>query len=165
MNISVDDLLKVLDEEQELTLNAESQQTKKLIDAVPLLGKIAAGSPIFADENIESYMPVMPSILSKNSINDLFYLRVCGESMNERIPNNSFVLVKKQEYAENDDIVVAIVNGDNEATLKRYHQINDHMIVLKPESNDKSFKEIYIDLKTTDFLIVGKVIGYYIDNI
>ena len=61
---------------------------------------------------------------------ELFFLKVDGESMNNIVDNGSYVLIRKQEYAENGDIIVALVNNDDEATLKRYKII------------DKQFKEI-----------------------
>lgn len=77
---------------------------------VPVLGKIAAGQPILVQENIEGYLPVDPNIYGMATSDDLFYLRVSGESMNRKVKNGDYALIHKQDYAENGDIIVAIVN-------------------------------------------------------
>ena len=126
---------------------------------IPIVGKVAAGKPIFANENIEGYLPIDPLMYNLTSPNGFFFLQIQGESMNKLIKNGSFALIKKQDYAENGDVIVAIVNGDDEATIKRYKQLNEQFIMLEPVSEDSSFQAITIDLKNTNFSIIGKVIG------
>ena len=126
---------------------------------IPIVGKVAAGKPIFANENIEGYLPIDPLMYNLTSPNGFFFLQIQGESMNKLIKNGSFALIKKQDYAENGDVIVAIVNGDGEATVKRYKQLNEQFIMLEPVSEDSSFQPITIDLKSTKFSIIGKVIG------
>ena len=126
---------------------------------IPIIGKVAAGKPIFADENIEGYLPIDPVMYNLTSPDGFFFLQIQGESMNKLIKNGSYALIKKQEYAENGDVVVAIVNGDNEATVKRYKQLNEQFVMLEPVSEDSSFQPITIDLKSTKFSIIGKVVG------
>ena len=126
---------------------------------IPIVGKVAAGKPIFANENIEGYLPIDPLMYNLTSPNGFFFLQIQGESMNKLIKNGSFALIKKQDYAENGDVIVAIVNGDDEATVKRYKQLNEQFIMLEPVSEDSSFQPITIDLKNTKFSIIGKVIG------
>lgn len=95
---------------------------------LPIVGIIQAGMPIFAEENIEGYVPTMV-----RNPDDYFYLRVHGDSMiNAGIPDNSLVLIHKQPSAENGEIVACRVNGD-EATLKRYKRVKN-TIVLMPEN-------------------------------
>ena len=72
-----------------------------------------------------------------------------------------FKIIRKQDTAENGDIIVALVNGDNEATLKRFEQINNSLVALKPDSTNKDYSVRYIDLSTTEFKIVGKIIGKF----
>ena len=126
---------------------------------IPIVGKVAAGQPILANENIEGYLPIDPLMYNLTSPNGFFFLKIQGESMNKLIKNGSYALIKKQDYAENGDVIVAIVNGDNEATVKRYKQLNEQFIMLEPVSEDSSFQPITIDLKNTKFSIIGKVVG------
>lgn len=127
---------------------------------VPILGKIAAGQPILAEEYIEGYLPVDPNIYGMTTPDDYFYLRISGNSMNLKVKNGDYALIHKQDYAENGDIIVAIVNGNDEATLKKYKKINDELIVLEPQSDDPNYEPIYID-KNTNFQIIGKAIGQF----
>ena len=126
---------------------------------IPIVGKVAAGKPILANENIEGYLPIDPLMYNLTSPDGFFFLQIQGESMNKLIKNGSFALIKKQDYAESGDVIVAIVNGDNEATVKRYKQLNEQFVMLEPVSEDSSFQPITIDLKNTKFCIIGKVVG------
>lgn len=128
---------------------------------IPIIGKISAGQPILTQETIEGYLPINPSIYGVSTAEDLFFLRVSGQSMNLKVKNGDYALIKKQDYAENGDIVVAIVNGDSEATLKRYKKLNEQFVLLEPMSSDPSIEAITVDLKTTDFHIIGKAIGQF----
>ena len=132
---------------------------KNKLFLIPIIGKVAAGKPIFANENIEGYLPIDPLMYNLTSSNGFFFLQIQGESMNKLIKNGSYALIKKQDYAENGDVIVAIVNGDDEATVKRYKQLNEQFIMLEPVSEDSSFQPITIDLKSTKFSIIGKVVG------
>ena len=128
---------------------------------IPVLGKIAAGQPILAEEYIEGYLPVDPNVYGLKTSNDLFYLRVSGQSMNLKIKNGDYALIRKQDTAEDGDIIVAIVNSDDEATLKRYKKLNEQFVLLEPMSNDPSIEAITVDLKHAKFQIIGKAIGQF----
>ena len=128
---------------------------------IPIVGRVPAGTPVLADENIEGYFPISPNWYGITSPDNLFFLKVVGDSMNNTIENGSYVLIRKQDFAENGDIIVALVNGDNEATMKRFEQINSNLIALKPDSTNKEYSVRYIDLATTEFKIVGKIIGKF----
>jgi len=120
---------------------------------VPVVGRVAAGPPILAVEDIEEILELDEAILPSRG--ELFALRVSGDSMIDAgIRNGDLVFVRRQPSAEPGDIVVAVVNG--EATVKTY-QPEGGTICLKP-SND-NFRPIYIDAKTGEFSIVGKVTG------
>ena len=80
--------------------------------------------------------------------------------MNLKVQNGDYALIHKQDYAENGDIIVAIVNGDDEATLKRYKKINDEIVMLEPMST-YPMEPIVINLKETKFQIIGKAIGQF----
>ncbi|MFF2878546.1 transcriptional repressor LexA [Gottfriedia sp. NPDC057991] len=119
---------------------------------IPVIGKVTAGIPITAVENVEEYFPLPTSVAPSNE--QVFMLRVEGESMiNAGILNGDLVIVKKQFTAENGEIVVAMTE-DSEATVKRFYKESDHFR-LQPE-NDALFP---ILLKQVS--ILGKVIGVY----
>lgn len=115
---------------------------------VPILGRVAAGVPLLAEENIEDH------ILCENKTADkLFALRVKGESMiNAHIQNNDVVIAKKQSTANNNDIVVALIDGE-EATIKRFEK-KEHVVRLIP-AND-AFKTM--ELHENRITILGRVI-------
>ncbi len=138
-------------------INTKSDRTMN----IPVLGKIAAGQPILAQEYLEGYLPVDPEIYGLTSDEECFYLKVAGESMNLKVKNGDYVLVKKQDTAEDGDLIVAIVNGDDEATLKRYKRLNDQFVLLEPMSSDTTIQSITIDLSNDDFKIIGKAIGQF----
>ena len=150
-NCSIDYLLGKAD--------IKTPNLKDKLFLIPIVGKVAAGKPFFANENIEGYLPIDPLMYNLTSPDGFFFLQIQGESMNKLIKNGSFALIKKQDYAENGDVIVAIVNGDDEATVKRYKQLNEQFVMLEPVSEDSSFQPITIDLKNAKFSIIGKVVG------
>lgn len=124
--------------------------TRREVVNVPLVGRVAAGEPILAVENIESYFPI-PSEYMPNQ--ESFMLKVKGESMiNAGIFDGDNVLVQKQETAHNGDIVVALV--EDSATVKTFYKENDH-IRLQPEND--SMDPIIVP----DCSILGKVFGVF----
>ena len=123
---------------------------RREIISVPVIGSVAAGEPIFAEQNIEGYLPVLPEDMPDG---EAFMLRVKGESMVKAgIFDGDRVLVKKQEHAENGDIVVALV--DDSATVKTFYKEDGHFR-LQPEND--SMKPIILD----DVSVVGKVTGLF----
>lgn len=149
-----------LEENLESLINYMDKNNMDEVFLIPILGKITAGQPILAEENIEGYLPVDPNIYGVTTSDDLFYLRVSGESMNLKVKNGDYALIRKQDYAEDGDIIVAIVNGNDEATLKRYKKINNEIVMLEPMST-YPMEPIIINLKETNFKIIGKAIGYF----
>ena len=128
---------------------------------IPVVGKIAAGQPILAEEYLEGYLPVDPNIYGITTPEDYFYLKVAGQSMNLKVKNGDYALIHKQDYAENGDIIVAIVNGDEEATLKKFKKLNEQFVLLEPMSSDPTIEAITVDLRDTNFKIIGKAIGQF----
>ena len=122
--------------------------------SIPVVGKVAAGEPILATENIEDYMSIGESFFSKDSLrNDNFILKVQGESMiNAGINNGDYIIVTKQDTARNGQIVVAMIDG--EATVKTFYKENG-FIRLQPE-NDAMDPIIVPEVS-----VIGKVIGLY----
>lgn len=142
----------------ERNINKETTFTSKLIN-IPVLGRVPAGQPLLADENIEGYLPIDPAMYGIDKPDGFFFLRVQGESMNKLVSNGSYVLIRKQDYCEENDVIVAIVNGDGEVTLKRFKDLGNGFIALKPESTYNEFSDRIINTKDTTFKIIGKVIG------
>ncbi|MDR0979466.1 MAG: hypothetical protein LBL91_06100 [Lachnospiraceae bacterium] len=121
---------------------------------IPVLGKISAGLPILAVENIEGYEFAPSSQIKKGF--DYFYLKVQGDSMNLKFNEGDIVLVQKQETLENSEIGVILVNGDD-ATVKKYRYENN-MVILEPMStNSLNTVQLY---KPQKIKIVGKVVSY-----
>lgn len=102
-------------------------------DSIPIVGEIACGSPILAEENIESYIQFSRELLGQGKF---FILKAKGDSMiNAGISDGDMVIIRRQEVAEEGQIVVALI--DNEATLKRYYvDKKKKLIRLHPENED-----------------------------
>lgn len=124
--------------------------TRREMVNVPVIGTVAAGMPILAEENIEDYMPIPVEMLPNKEV---FMLKVKGESMIDAgIFNNDKVIVAKQNTANNGEMVVALV--EDSATVKTFYKENGH-IRLQPEN--ASMDPIIVD----DVQILGKVIGLF----
>ncbi|HEY4976904.1 MAG TPA: transcriptional repressor LexA [Gaiellaceae bacterium] len=122
---------------------------------LPLLGQVAAGTPLLAEENIDDYLAV-PEPLSRGGVE--FLLRVKGESMvNAGILDGDILVVRRQESADNGEIVVALAGEDEsagEATVKRFFRESGR-VRLQPEND--AFEPIYADYVQ----ILGKVTGVF----
>ena len=117
---------------------------------VPVLGRVAAGQPILAEENIESYFPIPAEFIPDT---DAFMLKVKGDSMvNAGIFENDRLLVKCQKTAENGDMVVALI--DDSATVKTYYKEDGHYR-LQPEND--SMEPIITD----EVSVLGVVFGVF----
>ena len=117
----------------------------------PLVGRVTAGSPVLAVENIEEYLPLPRSLIRSNG-DDIFLLKIDGSSMIDAgIHHGDTVMVRRQDHARDGDIVVALI-GDEDATVKRFYREKD-AVRLQPEN--RSMKPII----TRDVTILGQVIG------
>jgi len=126
----------------------DGSASKPRMVSVPVVGRVAAGTPITAVENIEEYISLPYSLLGSD---DVFILNVCGDSMiNAGIYDRDKIIAQKQDYAQNGDIVVALIN--DEATVKRFFVENGY-VRLQPEN------ENYAPIITREIDILGKVIG------
>jgi len=128
------------------------QRAKKAVrpSGLPLVGQVAAGEPILAEENIEDYLEVPDMIGGEDGD---YVLRIRGESMKDAgIIEGDFVVVRPAEKARDGEIVVALI-GD-EATVKRFFKEKDH-VRLQPEN--ESMKP----LRTTDLRLLGRVVGVF----
>ena len=116
---------------------------------IPLVGKVTAGVPITATENIEEYYPVPTQMVGDQPV---FMLSIMGESMIEvGINDGDYVIVRQQQTANNGDIVVAMTE-ENEATVKTFYKERDH-IRLQPENSALE------PLRLKHVSILGRVIG------
>ena len=123
---------------------------RREVTNVPIIGRVAAGEPILADQNIENYFPIPMEMLPNTQT---FLLKVHGESMvNAGILDGDMILVEERQAASDGDMVVALV--ENEATVKTFYKEDGH-IRLQPEND--FMDPIIVD----DVLIVGKVIGVF----
>ena len=117
---------------------------------LPIIGEIRAGSPIITNETLLGYESA-----DVDDEEEYFYLKVCGDSMKDcGMVDGSLVLFRKQQYAENGDIVACLVGGDS-ATVKRFFK-RDRRIILKPENDEYSPIELSpVDFETGDARILG----------
>lgn len=135
--------------------NSSSDAGKSFVDGkevfqMPVIGNVAAGQPILADENIVEYYPISSEFIPPKS--NSFMLKVRGDSMmNAGILNGDYIMVKQTSQANNGDIVVALI--EDEATVKTFYQENGY-IRLQPEN--PSFEPI---ICKEDVSIVGTICG------
>ncbi|MBO5564106.1 MAG: transcriptional repressor LexA [Lachnospiraceae bacterium] len=124
------------------------QMVRTEMVSIPVVGRIAAGEPILADQNIEQYFPVPAEMIPQGTS---FAMRVHGDSMiNAGIFDGDLLFANSADTAENGEIVVALI--DEEATVKRFYKEKDR-IRLQPEND--SMDPIYVD----HCLILGKIFG------
>lgn len=141
-----------------LSLNKDNDLTKEYRTEeyvkIPIVGRVAAGVPILAIENIEGNLILDPTMIKKSS--ECFALKVKGNSMiNAGIFEDDMVIVTPTKYAENGEIVVAMI--DEEVTVKTFEKRNNKIRLLP--HNDQ-FQPIELN-NSKDFAIIGKVIGVY----
>ncbi|MCY7945470.1 transcriptional repressor LexA [Bacillus atrophaeus] len=137
--------IEILDEE-------EVQIPKSQVVNVPVIGKVTAGSPITAVENIEEYFPLPDRMVPPDE--HVFMLEIMGESMIDAgILDKDYVIVKQQSTANNGEIVVAMTE-DDEATVKRFYKEDTH-VRLQPEN--PTMEPIILQ----NISILGKVIGVF----
>ncbi len=150
--------LAKLEEKGFIRRDATKPRTIEIIDAqplspsipIPLVGRVTAGLPVLAVENIEEYIPVPARLVAATNA---FLLTVKGESMVDAgILDGDMLIVRQQTTAENGDIVVALIG--EEATVKRFYREKDH-IRLQPENRTMQ------PIITREVSVLGKVIGLY----
>jgi repressor LexA len=131
------------------------REPEAAVNALPLIGQIAAGGPLLAEQNIDAYISV-PEPLSRGG--EEFLLHVRGDSMiGAGILEGDFVVVRRQQDARDGDIVVALVGDDesaDEATVKRFFRENGH---IRLQAENEAYEPIY----AAHVQILGKVIGVF----
>lgn len=123
---------------------------------IPILGTIMCGEPILAEENIEGYREEIADFLPSG---ELFFLKTKGDSMVPTVPENSYVLLRKQEDVEDGEIAAVIINGDNEATLKRVKRQNGIVMLI---ADNKDYSPILITPESPA-RIIGKAVKVSFD--
>lgn len=119
---------------------------------IPILGRISAGLPLYADEQIEGY-----TYTDLNHSGEYFALRVQGDSMNAiRIYDGDLLIVRKQDIVEDGEIAVVMVN-DDEATVKCWHK-RGNIVMLEPKSTNPAHQMQIYDAKETPIRVIGKVV-------
>lgn len=150
-NVPKTELLIEKNESQGLSLYPISQLVN-----IPILGTITCGQPILAVENFEGYRYEAEESLPAGN---LFYLKTRGNSMTPTIPEGSFVLIKEQPDVEDGEIAAVIVNGDDEATLKRVKRQNGLVMLIADNPN---YAPIIIT-PDTPAKIIGKAVKVSFD--
>lgn len=131
--------------------NLEGDTTRAQTVDVPLIGMVACGTPILAEENVQAMIPVSTKLARPP--HRYFLLKAKGDSMDQRgIDDGDLVLARQQTTAKDGDTVVALI--DDEATIKEF-RIGGEMFVLKPRSKNKQHQPIVL---TNDFQIQGVVV-------
>ena len=124
---------------------------KKEMLNIPIVGRVTAGIPILATENIEDSFPIPTDYIKHNQ--ELFMLKVVGNSMiNVGINDGDLAIIEKNQTAVNGDIVVALI--DNDATIKTFYKESDH-IRLQPENDTLS------PIIVNECIILGKLVGLF----
>lgn len=141
----------LIEDKQSLPSNAVPVDFSHL-KRIPILGRIAAGAPIYAEENIEGY-----TFTDLNGGAEYFALRVRGDSMNAaRIFDGDIVIIRRQDIVENGEIAAVLID-DQDATLKRFSR-NGDTVTLIPQSTNPEHQPFVYNLKDTSVKILGLVI-------
>nr|WP_319217968.1 XRE family transcriptional regulator [uncultured Trichococcus sp.] len=151
--VSLDDFFPVRNLYEQTNI---TKVTPENMVAIPIIGTIACGDPILADENIIGYRYHLKDRLPKGQT---FYLTAKGDSMEPKIPNGSDVLIRLQDDVEDGEIAAVLVNGDSEATLKRVKKQGDIVMLVA----ENSAYAPYIITENNPARILGKAVGVSFD--
>jgi repressor LexA len=136
-----------------LIVDNAREKSNSIID-IPIVGRVAAGAPILAEENIEGNLSLDKNLVGNRT--ECFGLKVRGDSMiNAGILEGDLVIIQPQRDAQNGDIIVALLH--DEATMKRFH-VENNKIYLIPENDN--YEPIVVD-NPEEFTIIGKVVGVF----
>ncbi|MDE0582200.1 LexA family transcriptional regulator [Planococcus sp. A6] len=149
LDVGIDDLTRLDNPGLPENLKGEADYTIK----IPIIGVIAAGAEIVAEQNIIGYITESGDGLPSGK---LFALRIKGDSMEPTIPNGAIVTIREQCEVENGEIAAVQLNGDTDATLKRVKRQGD-MMVLVP---DNSKYDPYVVTSDNPARIIGKAVRY-----
>ena len=119
---------------------------------IPILGRISAGLPLYAEQHIEGY-----TLTDLNGAAEYFALRVSGDSMNAaRIQDGDILIVRRQDAVENGQVAVVMV-GDEDATVKRFYATGDTVTLMPQSTNPEHQPQIY-DASKAKIRVIGKVV-------
>lgn len=119
---------------------------------IPILGRISAGLPLYAEQHIEGY-----TYTELNHGGEYFALRVVGDSMSAaRINEGDLLIIQRQDIVENGEVAVVLV-GDEDATVKRFYQAGD-TVTLMPQSYNSAHRPQVYDIRSTPIKVLGKVV-------
>ncbi len=163
MNMSIDDLLRMISPDQEFNISEATDDTLKKIGAIPLtssrmvkipvLGVVKAGYDYLAEENYIGSIEIESKLAESG---ELFALKVKGDSMSPVFIEDDIVIIRKQDDFESGDIVVAIVNG-NEATIKKGKKTENSILLQPLNTNYEPLIFTKEEMKTIPVIIVGIV--------
>lgn len=151
MGIPIDDLLKMLDDEQEFKLNEDVSPNN--LSIIPILGTVKAGYDWLAEENVIDYITLKENI---TNVKEYFALRITGDSMLPLLSDGDLVIVHDQNDVESGQTAVVLINGD-EATVKKVIKTNEgiELHAMNPYYPVKKFT--YDDMKNIPVKIIGRV--------
>lgn len=156
MNIPIDDLLKMLDDEQEFKLN-EDADIDILKSKIPILGTVKAGYDWLAEENVTGYITDSDIIKSyEKNITEYFALKITGDSMFPLLREGDLVIVHKQDDVENNQTAVVLINGE-EATVKQVVKTKEGIELHSMNPYYPTKKFTFEDMKTIPVKIIGRV--------
>lgn len=124
---------------------------------IPIISRVSLGNSIIEDEYLEGYLPLDPNIYDMKIPDDYFYLKITDESINLKVHNGDYILIHKQNFAENNDIVVSIVDGSN-VVIRMYKKIDGETVILEAIS---TYDISPILVNSNSLRIVGKAIGQF----
>lgn len=150
----IDYITKKFKPENNIDIDSVRELDFDNVRMVPMIGRIAAGIPVLAEEHIEGYMPIDMCFLDPNK--DYYLLKVKGDSMNLEFPDGTWVLVEKTDCIENGQLGVVLVDAE-EATIKKV-VFNRNMVTLIPMSTNPVYQPIMYDLEKDDVRIQGRVV-------
>lgn len=151
LGVSINDLFPKINEEISNLIPLPRE-----VSPIPIIGVIACGDPIFAEQNVEDYRYEVVENLPSGK---LYYLYAKGDSMSPTIPSNSLVLIREQPTVESGQIAAVLLNGDTEATLKRIKWQGDIMILMP----DNPAYEPIVATNENQVRIIGRAIKYSVD--
>ena len=146
-NVDMDDMMNY-----DLSLKPTNVTEIKETKSIPLLGSIACGEPILADNNISEYISFPVELMPKGG--KFFFLTASGDSMEPNIKDGSLVMIRKQSNVEDGEIAAVIFDDDTEATLKRVNRQGKMMMLIADNTN---YPPIIID-ESKPTRIIGKAI-------
>lgn len=153
MNMDIDSILKVLNSDQEINLEAEVKKSTHGV-AINILGRVAAGIPIDAVEEIIDTEEITEELARTGTF---FGLKIKGDSMTPNICDGDIVIVRQQDDAESGDIVIATINGD-EATCKRIRKYKQGIELISNNPSYEPFEFSNEEILSKPVKIIGKVV-------